>query len=219
MECIIKEVEKDTLRELSTENVMHKKAFLGWICRKVRERTVEMIGKGGRVLDLGCGNGLFIAMLGLKGLDKNRILGVDFSQYLLMEAKTVFSSNDQEGIPLIKGDFFRTPFKDSTFENIVSLNTLVNLNQQGLMKLLKEMKRILKSSGKIYVDIRNEDNPLIKLRYLKSGSLLIRGYRLNDFIEKLNDVGLNVSKFEYIGFKARALAFAYLLEIVKENKE
>ncbi|MFQ5900307.1 MAG: class I SAM-dependent methyltransferase, partial [Thermodesulfobacteriota bacterium] len=214
--CSKKGKGKRTLKGLSTEAVKNKKASLGWICRKVRERAVKMIGKRGRVLDLGCGNGLFLAMLGLKGFDKSRVVGIDLSLDLLNEAETVFSSNGQEGIPLIKGDFFNTPFKDGTFDSIVSLNTVVNLEDVDLERLLKEVARVLGPSGRIYLDIRNGDNPFIRWRYLQSSRkriLLVRGYRLNEFRERLKTIGLNVSRIEYIGFKTKTLALAYLLEI------
>ncbi len=135
------------MRELSTEGVGNKRAFLGWICRKVREKTIETMDKRGRTLDIGCGNGLFLTMLGLNGFDQRRIFGMDFSKGLLREARKVFTSNNQDAIHILRGNFLKSPFKDDIFENITLLNTTMNLEDECLNGLLKEMSRMLSPSG------------------------------------------------------------------------
>ncbi len=203
-------------RELS-RYVKDKKAFFGWITRKVREKTLEMISDNGRILDVGCGNGLFMSILGTRGFRVKELYGVDLSEDLLLEAKTIFKAQGQEGVNLVKGNFFQLPFLSGTFQSIVCLNTTVNIiEDESVDTLLMELKRVSTPSGRIYIDIRNSENPVMRLRYardLRRGSVFVRGYSLRDFEERLKGTDLRIARYRPIGMGGRLLTFAYLLEL------
>ena len=197
--------------------VKDKKAFFGWITRKVREKTIEMISDSGRILDVGCGNGLFISILGARGFRLKELYGVDLSESLLLEARMIFEAEGQEGVNLVRGNFFELPFLSGTFQSIVCLNTTVNIiEDESIDTLLKELKRVSTPSGRIYIDIRNSENPVMRLRYardLRRGSVFVRGYSLRNFEDRLKWMGLRISRYKPIGMGGRFLAFAYLLEL------
>ena len=68
--------------------------------------------------------------------------------------------------PLIRGDSFQLPFKPETFDRVVCVNTLLNLASLDIIEtLLVELMRICKPNGKLLVEIRNQSNPYIRLKY------------------------------------------------------
>ena len=208
------------MKGISTEVVSNKKAFLGWISSKVREKAAEMYNEKGKVLDIGCGNGLLIAMLGAKGVDTSGITGMDYSSRLLYEARDVFNANLQKGAPLIHGNFFDLPFKDNTFDDLFLLNTTMNLEDADLEELLAEVSRILLPGGRMYLDIRNAESHIIKWRYLinmKRGNVFVRAYKLDEFRKVLKRAGFNVLSVESIGLKSRFITPAYVLKVSKER--
>lgn len=108
----------------------------------LRKRRLEYfdIKKNDFVLDLGCGDGLNIKILRRMGVKK--IYGVDISKRLLSEAKknnprTRFYRASSESLP----------FKSNTFDVVLVDSVFHHLMRYG--KSLKEIKRVLKSKGRL----------------------------------------------------------------------
>jgi ubiquinone/menaquinone biosynthesis C-methylase UbiE len=90
----------------------------------------------GRVLDLGCGTGLLLGELRRRG---RFVIGVDSSGKMLSIART------RGGPPLVRADADHLPFRDRTFDCVVSVTLLQNMPEPA--RTVVEATRVLKKSG------------------------------------------------------------------------
>jgi len=96
------------------------------------------------VLVVGAGQGLLVAELCRKGL---RFDGVDFSAEMIRQAKS------RRGLELIEADACALPFADGTYGAVVYATGVIDFtgDEEGIRRMLKEGKRVLQASGKIFV--------------------------------------------------------------------
>ena len=98
--------------------------------------------ESGRILDVGCGNGNLFTLL---PDGKYELYGVDFSKNMIDEAKmncklqATFSVADAESLP----------FDDDSFDMIVCNASFHHYTRPD--DVLKEMRRVLKPSGKLLI--------------------------------------------------------------------
>ena len=105
----------------------------------------EHIPLSGKILDVGCGNGVFTLRLGLRGAS---VVGLDFSSHLL---------SDNPHDRLICGDATVLPFSDGTFDLAFEANLLHHVADRRAV--IREMARVSRN----YVAILepNRNNPLM----------------------------------------------------------
>ena len=102
------------------------------------------IQKNDHVLDLGCGDGLNIALLKKMGIQN--IIGVDISSYLLKLAQ-----KNNLGVKFYLADAKKLPFKDQTFDIVLADSVFHHL--LNYPKSITEIKRVLKMGGYVcFVD-------------------------------------------------------------------
>jgi ubiquinone/menaquinone biosynthesis C-methylase UbiE len=107
------------------------------------------------VLDIGFGGGVTIAEM-LKTIDTGKIYGVDFSQVMVAQAKQKFKQEIESGkVSIELGDVKQLPFAENTFDKICTVNTIYFWEDP--LTSLQEIKRVLKSGGKLVVGIRSAD--------------------------------------------------------------
>lgn len=106
---------------------------------------------GDKVLDIGCGKGFLVLdmMEALPGLD---VFGLDISDYALKNCHPKVVGRLQ------KGTAIDLPFPDHSFDAIISLNTLHNLDRPNCIKALQEIERVTRSS-KAYVQVDSYRTP------------------------------------------------------------
>lgn len=106
---------------------------------------------GDRVLDVGCGKGFLVKDL-MKVCQGLEVFGVDISEYALMhcEPETVGR--------LHLGNATQLPFPDASFQAVISINAIHNLDRPRCIQAVREMQRLAPGRGFIQVDAyRNED--------------------------------------------------------------
>ncbi|OGN10599.1 MAG: hypothetical protein A3J46_05315 [Candidatus Yanofskybacteria bacterium RIFCSPHIGHO2_02_FULL_41_11] len=105
-----------------------------------------------KVLEVGCGTGLFTGQL---ALTNNQIVAIDISPALLdlAQKRTVF-----QNVIFKNEDAHRTSFEDQSFDFIVGISALHHLD---IKLALKEFFRLLKPGGKIMFTEPNMLNPQI----------------------------------------------------------
>jgi tRNA (uracil-5-)-methyltransferase TRM9 len=102
----------------------------------------------GSVLDVGCGNGRNLISLAKTGL---KCIGIDFSKNMIKNAIAMSERNNVK-IDFIIADALYLPFKDKSFDNLISTATLHHIYPRiNRIKTLREMRRVCK--GSIYVSV------------------------------------------------------------------
>jgi len=147
------------------ESIAEEFAFTRLEPWKEMEQFAEFIKGGDVVLDLGCGNGRLLTVLGNKPIT---YIGVDNSEKLIELARKRWSENEKR--KFLVGDALDLSFLKNVTLNIVEgfdvvfcLAMLHHIPGKELrLKVLKEIKQVLKDKGLLI--ITNWD--LYQLRYL-----------------------------------------------------
>ena len=101
-----------------------------------------------RVLDLGCGSGRHLVFLAKEGFD---VYGFDISKHGIKIARNWLKEENLKANLKINDFYKRLPYKDNFFDAIISIAALHHGKIGEIKKLIKEMKRILKPNGLIFV--------------------------------------------------------------------
>lgn len=108
---------------------------------------------GARVVDLGCGSGIFTHLLQQRGY---RCFGVDLSPNLVALAKAKYSD-----IEFQIGDIEHLPFADASFDGVLLSGVVHHLPERSLCAA--EVFRILRPGGKFVAFDPNRMNPFMYL--------------------------------------------------------
>ena len=108
-----------------------------------------------KVLDIGFGGGVTIEQM-LKIVDTGKIYGVDFSDVMVAQAKKKFKGSiESNQVSIEFADVKQLPFDHNTFDKICTVNTIYFWEDP--LVGLREIRRVLKSNGKLVLGIRSAD--------------------------------------------------------------
>lgn len=99
---------------------------------------------GGRALDLGCGNGLFLNCLRRHGWD---VVGVDSSPAAAEAARAAF------GIDVRVGTVEEVPLEEGGFDFVHMSHAIEHLDRP--VETLRRVSRLLRPGGKLYIETPN----------------------------------------------------------------
>lgn len=103
------------------------------------------LNNNSKILDVGCAKGFMIYDL-KKIIPRAYIRGVDISKYAIKNSK-------KEVKTLLKvANAKKLPFKDKSFDVVISINTIHNLNKKDCASAIKEISRVSKKHSFITVD-------------------------------------------------------------------
>ena len=103
------------------------------------------------VLDIGCGKGFMVHDL-IRLVSNIEVKGIDISEYAIKNCK------DEVSDFLSVADAKKLPFEDKSFDVVISINTIHNLDKDNCAKALREINRVSKKHSFITVDaFRNEE--------------------------------------------------------------
>lgn len=199
---------------LDTTAVQRPGAFFGHITQTVRNLAHEYFKTApkGITLDVGCGNGLFFASL---PKPTGKLIGTDLDLSLLYESKQIFADNEVENVSLVQGNVTTMPFENQSFDNIFFLNTLINIPTDEIAaQLLNELMRICRPKGRIFLDIRNGANPILRYRYWRHNSredFTTRGHHLRHLAGLFATNGFTITQKTAIGPNFPIFALGYFL--------
>lgn len=108
--------------------------------RKYRKVLQNVPVEGAKVLDVGCGSGMFFPEVSDKA---GLVVGVDVSFGLLLKAKEHTAKN----VHIVQADADHLPFRDGTFDAAFSFTMLQNMPKPQIT--LQEIKRTITQNGKI----------------------------------------------------------------------
>jgi SAM-dependent methyltransferase len=114
---------------------------LRWIWRGLVSR--ETSGARGRALDAGCGTGENLRLLE----EAHRATGIDLSPLALAVARGKARS------PLARATIMALPFRDESFDLILSADVIYHADVADDVAALREMRRVLKRGGFLIVNV------------------------------------------------------------------
>lgn len=106
-----------------------------------------------KILDLGCGNGNYTVIF---SKNNNRVIGADVNDFRHKKYSKKFD--------FVKYDGERLPFKYDSFDLVVSFDVIEHVEDD--VNYLKEIKRVLKKNGMVFLATPNRNrlsNCLLKL--------------------------------------------------------
>ncbi len=101
------------------------------------------------VLDCGAGGGRPpLALFKARGYQTT---GIDISKERI-DMTNQFAEKYNIDLNIIEGDMRNIPFEDNSFGCVFSFNTIFHMNKKDIEKAIKEMLRVLKPGGLLYVN-------------------------------------------------------------------
>jgi len=165
---------------------------------------------GSRVLDAGCGDGVYCEWLSRQG--HVLVVGLDISTRILAIARNNVANRGNTGVTcFLAGNLERLPLAGASFDAIVCSQVIEHLldDQAGL----SELYRVLRSSGRLVISTDNHDNQVT--RWLAAPSQAIRAllrrrdwtypfphrdYRLAAFVARVAEAGFRIECTETYRF-------------------
>lgn len=110
-------------------------------------KFISLLPKKAKILDAGCGAGRDVAAFVEEGAD---VIGIDFSESMLKEAKKLIPEGNFELI-----DMEKMSFNDNSFDGIWSLGSILHTEKGDIPKILNEFYRVLKKEGILYLAVKS----------------------------------------------------------------
>jgi ubiquinone/menaquinone biosynthesis C-methylase UbiE len=111
--------------------------------REILTRFAKMTIDQGKVYDLGCGPGHIAAYLKKNGVD---IKGIDISEGMICQAQMI-----HDDIEFVVGDMFNLNIVDNQLAGVVAFYSIVNIPQENLFEVFKEINRVIKPGGNLLI--------------------------------------------------------------------
>ena len=108
------------------------------------------LNKDSKILDIGCAKGFMLYDFA-KAIPGITIKGIDISQYAIQNAKEEVKEHLQVANAL------KLPFEDNSFDLVISITTLHNLNKEDMKQALSEINRVTKKDAFITLDAYRDD--------------------------------------------------------------
>ena len=165
-----------------------------------------------RVLDVACGTGHFLRMLGAALPQEAKFYGIDLSPHYIARAREVLPR--ELDVSLICDNAERLPFLDGTFDAATSLFLLHEVPADVRARVLSEMARVVRPGGLVVVadSIQLADAPELKREILGFPNRFHEPYYLayvnDDLAARVEDAGLRVTNTK----------LAFLAKIVTAEK-
>jgi len=208
------------MKELNLDRSFRPEAFQTSISKIVRTETHKILKDiQGNILDVGCGNGIFLLEAIADYTTQFSTYGIDMDFAALENAKLVFMDNAFHPDRFIQGDAYHLPFSDNTFDAVFCINTLVNLAPISIVEsLIRELHRVCKKGKYVIFDYRNAYNPAITITYkmnLITNSLSTFAYKWNLFKPIARKLNANLVNLTPLGSKNIFLAKGFLAVLEK----
>ncbi|MFW6101908.1 MAG: methyltransferase domain-containing protein [Bacteroidota bacterium] len=159
---------KDELPRLSTQ------ARLLYVTQKDKLEDMELPAPSGSFLDLGCGPGVYLSKVSKHDKFANyKFTGIDINSEMITYAKLSYN-----GIKWKQISVYETNFENNSFDVVHGSFIFIHLMNPELV--LKEISRIIKTNGKLYVVDVNDatfDGPPIIRRMLEKHDQYYEGNR------------------------------------------
>lgn len=116
-----------------------------------RDTLREVITKDFRVLEIGCGDGR--SLMDIIDITTD-LVGIDNTEKAVEDGKKKFESYPP--VKILLADAINLPFENESFDFVICMTTFANFGDKKY-KALDEIKRVLKSTGKIIISVYGEN--------------------------------------------------------------
>jgi ubiquinone/menaquinone biosynthesis C-methylase UbiE len=132
------------------------------------------------ILDVGCAKGFMINDFRLL-MPKARLAGVDVSEYAIMNAL-------EDVKPLVRvGNAKALPFPDKSFDLVLAINTIHNLNYQDCKQSLREIQRVSARHSFVMVDAyKTEEQRIAMLNWVLTAETMLH---VDDWLRLFGEAG------------------------------
>lgn len=196
----LKETTKNHFDETAEEyDKSYDGMFVKCMYNEILDRVIKLNPK--KILDLGCGNGNILKLLSQK--TDAELCGLDLSEKMICQAEKRLAGKAEFTI----GDAENLPYKTNEFDVVICNASFHHYTNP--VKVLKEVKRILKSHGVLILgDPTSPFDWYLKilnyfLKYSTSGDYKI--YSSKEIIQLLTSCGFNIEDFKKINYRTFAL--------------
>jgi len=124
------------------------------------EFTLQHFDKSAKILDLGCGAGVFMEKLLERGYSPT---GADASEDMLKLAAERLAKHDRSKYRLLVADCQDLPFEDEEFDVVLGLGVFGYI--EDVDRALAEIRRVLRPGGMFFMSIRNRANFILSDPY------------------------------------------------------
>ena len=104
-------------------------------------------------LDLGCGLGRHSILFGQNGF---AVLCFDISDEAIKRTKE-WAENLNLKLDYKVGDMIKLPYEDNSVDCILCRNVISHTDTEGIKKIIKELKRVLREKGECYLTLGSKD--------------------------------------------------------------
>ena len=139
----------DAKREFDSWSNGYDRNLLQWIFFGPSHRMLleEIDNSHERILDVGCGTGIFAAKA-LQHFPDAQVWGMDLSDGMLRQCRARCEAAEGR-LHLVQGDSQRLPFADDSFDVITCTHSFHHYPKQ--QKAVSEMHRVLRPGGKLLI--------------------------------------------------------------------
>ena len=143
----------EKLNKIVWDSVFRKEGKVFISPQEDMTKTIKLFKKFNvkRVLDLGCGSGRHLVYLAKHGFD---VYGFDIAKHGIKIARE-WLKKEKFKSSLKVGDIYgKLPYGDNFFDAIISVQSVHHGKIEWIRKCIKEMKRILKPDGLVFITVR-----------------------------------------------------------------
>lgn len=198
----------------------------GFLSDRVRDELIaEVKCHGGDLLEIGCGEGMFLRELAADGENKNRLVGLELFFKMLARTKRVIGDY-RKLIDFVQGSGAAMPFCNGSFDRAVCVNIFYNIPTMALIEaIIAEVGRVLREDGVFIFEIRNKYNPFMYLLYrwvdaydTSIGDLPLNTYFYHDINRMLKKHNLRVVARKGVYLPLWFMAPVFII-VAKKQKE
>lgn len=132
------------------------------------------------ILDIGCAKGFMLYDF-MKLMPKARLAGIDISDYAIENAVEPVK-------PFVQaGNAKALPFPDKSFDLVIAVNTIHNLQQEDCKQSLREIQRVSRCNAFVMVDAyRTEEQRQDMLRWVLTAETMLH---VDDWLKLFAEAG------------------------------
>ena len=174
------------------------------------DEFLELLPTNGKILDVGCGNGVDCMYVKNKGF---KIVGVDMSEKMLDIARSKYPE-----IEFRLGDMRSLQFDQNEFDGIIASCSLIHIPKKDIPKTLGQFTRFLKHGGAIYIQLQSgtSEEVFVDEPFKPDEKLFVNVISPDEIELLLHNAGFKiVHKHEIQSLKKEELDYTHLIVIAR----